>query len=125
GVELVEHPPDLGVYLAKAAVAIAPLRAGSGTPIKILEAMSADVPVVTTSAGGDGLDELPDGGLAVADSAPDFADRVVNLLEDREAGVRQAALARRWLVARHDLPRVVAGFEALLEEVVDRAAAVR
>ncbi|MEM8997593.1 MAG: glycosyltransferase family 4 protein, partial [Acidobacteriota bacterium] len=109
--------------LDRARVAIAPLRAGSGTPIKILEAMSKDVPVVTTPAGRAGLDELPDGSLAVADSAPDFADRVVGLLEDLDAGERQAALARRWLVARHDLPGVVAGFEALLGEVVDRAGA--
>ncbi|MEO1369469.1 MAG: glycosyltransferase family 4 protein, partial [Acidobacteriota bacterium] len=71
GVELVEHPPDLGVYLAAARVAIAPLRAGSGTPIKILEAMSRDVPVVSTSAGRDGLDGLPKGALAVADAAAD------------------------------------------------------
>ncbi|MEO1367520.1 MAG: hypothetical protein AAFX50_10125, partial [Acidobacteriota bacterium] len=61
----------------------------------------------------------------VADSASDFADRVVDLLADRGTGERQAALARRWLVDRHDLPRVVAGFEALLEEVVDRSIARR
>ncbi|MEM1177508.1 MAG: glycosyltransferase family 4 protein [Acidobacteriota bacterium] len=119
GVELVENPPDLGAILGEAAVAIAPLRAGSGTPIKILEAMAAGVATVTTPAGAEGLDELPEGCLAVASAPEDFADRVVDLLENRAAAAQQAASARRWLLARHHLPRAVGRFEAVLREIAD------
>ncbi|HEX9670642.1 MAG TPA: glycosyltransferase, partial [Thermoanaerobaculia bacterium] len=48
GVELVPSPPDLGALLRQATLALAPLRCGSGMPIKVLEAWSAGVPVVAS-----------------------------------------------------------------------------
>ncbi|MFC1511875.1 glycosyltransferase [Candidatus Latescibacterota bacterium] len=47
---------DLGPYYRKAGVAVAPLRAGGGTRLKILEAMALGRPVVSTSIGCEGLD---------------------------------------------------------------------
>ena len=51
GVELVDSPPSLAPVLAAAQVALAPLRAGSGVPVKVLEAWSAGVPVVASPLG--------------------------------------------------------------------------
>ena len=41
--------PDLGAVLTRAAVAVAPMHAGSGQPLKILEAMACGTPVVAAS----------------------------------------------------------------------------
>lgn len=91
---------DVRTYYQQAAVAVVPLRAGGGTRLKILEAMAAGVPVVSTTIGCEGLDVLPGRDLLVADQAQAFAARTVQLLNDEQA---RAALARsaRELVVRH------------------------
>lgn len=120
GVRLVPSPDNLESILRQGAVAIAPLKAGSGTPIKILEAMAARVPVVTTSAGRAGLDELPSDAIHSADTSEAFARAVVRLLEERELGHRTAMAAWRWLVGRHEGLAVAQYFERILVESLER-----
>jgi glycosyltransferase involved in cell wall biosynthesis len=55
---------------------------GSGTRIKIIEAMAYRRPVVATTVGCAGLDVVPDRHLLVADHPKGFADRVASLRED-------------------------------------------
>lgn len=121
GVEVCPEPEDLGALRREAAVAVVPLRSGSGTPIKILEAMADGAPVVTTTCGRQGLDSMDDGAVAVADSPGAFADEVTRLLGDRRAAVEQSRRAWDWLRGRHDLERVVEVFEALLRAAADGA----
>ena len=121
GVTVVADPDDLAALLATAAVAVAPMRAGSGTPIKVLEAMAAGTPVVATPETAAGLDGVPQGALAVAGEPAEFAAALVALLGDPERARSQAASAFAW-VARHH------GREAsacALEEVLRRSAARR
>lgn len=101
GVEVVADPADLDAIRRRATVAIAPLFAGSGTPIKVLEAMSVGVPVVATPAAAAGLDAVPADAIRITDDAAGFADAVAHLLDDRSAGRQQAAAARSWLADRH------------------------
>lgn len=117
GVELVPNPDDLRALSRRATVAIAPLRSGSGTPIKILEAMADGVPVVTTPEGAGGLDGLPEGAVAVADSPEAFADAVLRRLQQPESAQEDALRAWHWLDGRHRLERTAEQFESLLEEV--------
>ncbi len=70
--------------LARAKVAVVPLLAGSGTRLKILEAWSAGVPVVSTTVGAEGLPARPGEHLLVADGAAAFAGAVSRLLESNE-----------------------------------------
>jgi glycosyltransferase involved in cell wall biosynthesis len=68
--------------LRDAGVLVVPLRAGAGSRIKILEAMLAGVPVVTTAAGLEGLDAAPGRDVLVAESAEAFAEAVARLRAD-------------------------------------------
>ena len=120
GVRLIANPENLAAIRRQASVSIAPLRAGSGTPIKILEAMADHLPVVTTAAGSAGLDGLDENALQVADRADEFAAAVVRLLANPLEARQQASTAWRWLEQRHALPRSVDAFEAVLLEVLDR-----
>jgi glycosyltransferase involved in cell wall biosynthesis len=82
-------------YLQRAAVFVCPLRIGTGVRIKILEAMAAGCPVVSTTIGYRGIDAVPGRDLAVADTPPDFADEVLHLMRDLQIGVRMSASALR------------------------------
>lgn len=75
-------------FLCAAQVYVAPLRMGSGTRLKILEAMAARCAVVATSAAVAGLDAEARAALVIADTETAFADGVTRLLGDE--GKRQA-----------------------------------
>lgn len=97
GVRLIGPVQDMRPHLGRAAVALAPMRAGSGQQIKILEAMACGAPVVATSLAAGGLDAVADRHLLVADDAQTFADAVSRLLQDR-AGADELARNARALV---------------------------
>ena len=67
-------------YYQDAAVAIVPLRSGGGTRLKILEAMAAGVPVVSTTIGAEGLNLKNNEDILLADSPVDFANCIIKLL---------------------------------------------
>ena len=86
--------PSVVPYLEAARVALVPVRVGSGTRLKALEAMAAGRPLAGTSIGLDGLG-LEDGiSAAVADDPGELARRIVQLCRD-ESFAR--ALAERAL----------------------------
>ena len=71
-------------YYAHADAAVAPIRAGGGTHIKVVEAFAHRVPVVATSIAAEGLDVAAERHLLVADSPLRFAQSCVRLIEKPE-----------------------------------------
>lgn len=69
-------------YYKKAAVSIVPLKTGSGTRLKILEAMSMGTPVVSTAIGAEGIDFTKEKHMLIADTASEFAKQVVSLFNN-------------------------------------------
>lgn len=108
--------PDVRPYLAESAAAIVPLRLGSGTRLKILEALATRRPVISTTLGAEGLELEHGRDLLLADRADDFADAVVRLLEHPEEA-RALAAAGQATVAQHYDWQVVG--EAFQEQLAD------
>ena len=74
--------PEIKPYFAEATVFVVPLRIGSGTRLKILEALAMGKAIVSTSVGAEGLD-LKDGDeILIADEPTAFADAVTRFLTD-------------------------------------------
>ena len=103
GVEVVPDPPTLAPYYARADVAIVPVRSGAGTRIKILEAFSFGVPVVSTEMGAEGLELTGGTDLLFGDTAEAFAAACLDLMRDpavRDALWRAASRVRGAVWAR-------------------------
>jgi len=98
GVKVIGDAPDISPFYAQANVAVVPLRAGGGTRIKILEAFSHCMPVISTSIGAEGLDVTPNTNILIADDPNDFAHQCYRLWMD-------PWLRHRIASAGHDLWR--------------------
>jgi glycosyltransferase involved in cell wall biosynthesis len=80
GIQVVGRVPDTTPYLDAAAVSIAPLRYGAGMKGKVIEAMAAGVPVVTTAFGVQGTGCVHGEEALVGDTAGDLACHVISVL---------------------------------------------
>lgn len=118
GVTLTGFVEDVRIPVAEAAVAVAPIRQGGGTRLKILEAMALGTPVVATSKGAEGLEVADGKHLLLADDPETFAGRTVELLRDVGLRGRLAADARRLVEQRYDWVAIGRRFTALVEETV-------
>jgi polysaccharide biosynthesis protein PslH len=81
-VSVVGRVPDMGAELARADVVVVPVRYGSGTRVKILEAFAHRVPVVSTTVGAEGIGAVDGVHLLLADDAPALAEACARLLTE-------------------------------------------
>jgi len=75
---------DIRPFLDRGNVFIVPLRIGGGTRVKILTAMAAGLPVVSTTVGYEGIEASPGNDILAADHPEEFAAAVLKLFQDRE-----------------------------------------
>jgi polysaccharide biosynthesis protein PslH len=92
---------DALAQIAAARIVVAPLRAGSGTRIKILEAWAAARPVVATSLAAEGLEYMKDRDLLIANEGPSIAGAIAGLNADPERRASIAASGRRLFGERY------------------------
>ncbi|MHB1317989.1 MAG: glycosyltransferase, partial [Anaerolineae bacterium] len=119
-VRLSGYVDDVRPVIGGSAVCVVPLRQGSGTRLKILEAMALGVPVVSTRKGAEGLDVMDGEHLLLADNSHDLAEAAVRALEDESLRTMLSINARALVEERYDWRAIGAGFSRLVEEAVGR-----
>ncbi len=112
---------DIRPYLGKAAVCVVPLRSGSGTRIKIFEAMAMGKAVVSTTLGAEGLPVRHGENIILADDPADFAGQVVGLLRDPARRQRLGRAARQLVEENYGWPSVAAYFDRIMQSVASAA----
>lgn len=100
--------PDTRIWLARAAVCVAPLDLARGIQNKLLEAMAMARPIVASVAAAEGIDH--GGTMAVAGDDRDFAERVIASLN----GPADNPAARAQVLARYDWTARLAPLDRLL-----------
>jgi glycosyltransferase involved in cell wall biosynthesis len=90
-IEVTGTVDDVRPFYREAWVAVAPLRVGGGTRLKILEAMAAGVPVVSTGLGAEGLHAEPNRDYLLADTAGALVEAIAGLAGD---AAKRTALIR-------------------------------
>jgi glycosyltransferase involved in cell wall biosynthesis len=125
GVEVTGTLDDIRPSIAEAALCVVPLRAGSGTRLKIFEALAMGKAVVSTTVGAEGLAIESGRHYVAADGAREFARAVIALLNDpvRRRGIGTAG--RQLVERKYSWAQVARPFESHCQSAVERHADTR
>jgi glycosyltransferase involved in cell wall biosynthesis len=113
--------PDMAPELARADLVAVPIRYGSGTRIKILEAFAHRVPVVSTTLGAEGLGIEPNEHYLAADDPASFAKACCNLLVDTELRNRLIEQGQQVFLERFQWSAIDERFKELMISVAGSA----
>lgn len=99
-IEITGWVADVQPFVRAATVCVAPLRMGSGTRLKLLEALAGGSAVVATPIAASGLHDDVRRQMLLADTSATFADAIIRLLRD-PARRRALSGAGQMAVAAH------------------------
>jgi polysaccharide biosynthesis protein PslH len=102
GVEVTGTVPDVRPYYAQSVAAIVPLGTGGGTRLKILEAMAAGVPVISTAIGAEGLDLTPGEDILLAETELEWRKAIRRVLMEAGAAEKLAINGRERVRRSYD-----------------------
>ncbi len=118
--EPVGYVDDIAVEFATAAVVVVPLWAGAGMRVKLVEAMAARVPVVSTTLAAEGLGSVSGRHGMLAETPEALADAASALIVDRDRARSSARTAYSHASERWSIDAVTERTQALCEEAVRR-----
>ncbi|HXW16308.1 MAG TPA: glycosyltransferase [Terriglobia bacterium] len=124
GIHVTGTVDDVRPFYARAAVTVAPYRYGEGTKLKVLEAMASGAPVVTTPIGCQGIKVIDGEHVLIANSADEFAQRIVFLLRNEELRKGLAARARSVIEREYSWKKIVDDLDPKLCEIARAGAMV-
>jgi glycosyltransferase involved in cell wall biosynthesis len=114
-IKVTGYVPELAPDLMQSALMVVPVRAGGGMRVRILEAFSYAMPVITTTIGLEGIDAIPDNDVLVADTVTDFANRVIELLENVELQEKLSLNGRHLAETKYDWQVVLSAMKSIYE----------
>ncbi len=82
-IELLGFVPDKFEFLSTNGILLAPIETGSGVKVKIIDALSIGVPVITTAAGAQGIPVNNNDGLIVCKTDEEFILQAIALSRDK------------------------------------------
>jgi glycosyltransferase involved in cell wall biosynthesis len=119
-VRVVGWVPSVVPYLHQSRVSIAPLLHGAGTKRKLIQALAAGTPSVSTTIGIESMDVRNGHDVLVADTPEAFAAAITQLLTDSGLWAQLAVSGRHRVTDAHDPATVRAEFEQMIAKVMAR-----
>ena len=117
-VRLVGWVPSLAPYLASARLSVIPLLHGAGTKTKLIQALMAGTPTVSTTIGVEGLAVEDGHHVLVADTPDAFAASIEQLVRDDDLWSRIATEGRTCIERDHSRPAVRDRFQSVIDRVM-------
>lgn len=111
-------PSVIGAYHSTA-LSVVPLRQGSGTRLKVLEAFSLGSPVVSTSIGAEGIHCQDGVNIVLRDEPKEFARAIVALLDDQALFRKLQGEGRRLVENLYDWKVIGKNLNALIAKLVE------
>ena len=109
---------DIDECYKKASVFVAPILVGGGIIVKVLDAMAAGTPVVTTTYGNEGIGAKPGSDLLVADDPKGLAAAVLRVLGEKGLAEELSANGREFVRRHYSLESVMEKIESAYRELV-------
>jgi len=129
GVQVTGAVDDVRPYYREARAAIVPLRVGGGSRLKILEAMAAGVPVISTTLGAEGLEVNAGENILIANSGEELRKAIIDLAENADLSTRLIEAGRALISQRYDwsIPgaKLVEMYQTFLRQTSARSASGR
>lgn len=107
GVRFLGFVDDLGAIYNQARIVICPIRQGSGTRVKLVEAAAWAKPIATTTIGAEGLNMVDGVHALFGDTAATFAEQCIKLLNDNLLCTHLAGNARTLAEQTYDKQKIV------------------
>jgi sugar transferase (PEP-CTERM/EpsH1 system associated) len=102
GIEVTGTVDDVRPFYREASAAVVPLNVGGGSRLKILEAMAAGVPVVSTTQGAEGLQVRHDENILIADTNEQLVAAITSVVEIKTRHDELSAAGRELVSRRYD-----------------------
>ena len=105
-------------FLSMADIAIVPILRGGGTKLKVLDYLSAGLPIVTTKKGIEGINAEDNEQVIIVDSVnDDFIDEINYFIENEDEMIRIGQNARKLAENKYDWNKIGDQLNNLLEEI--------
>ena len=118
GVEVTGTVDDVRPFYREALASVIPLRVGGGSRLKILEAMAAGVPVISTRLGAEGIQAIDGESIIFAETADEYCRAIAELAGDSRRWQEIAAAGRALASARYDWSSLGASLRAIYESLL-------
>jgi len=117
GIEVTGTVDDVRPFYREAIAAVVPLNVGGGSRLKILEAMAAGVPVVSTTLGAEGLEVQHDENILIADTNEQFLEAIISLVTIKARHNHLVVAGRALVSRRYDWSSLGASLFSIYEEL--------
>jgi glycosyltransferase involved in cell wall biosynthesis len=91
--------------MAKNGVLVSPIQSGSGVRVKLLEALSLGVPIITTAIGASGID-VATAGIIIAETAEEFTQAIIEIANDEQRKIAIGAKGKAYINAQHQFETI-------------------
>lgn len=105
----------------KCGVVVAPLYGPGGTRLKILAAMAAKLPVVTTSIGIEGIDALNNESVLIGETPQQLADLTIKVLSDKNLYKKIAINSRKLVEQSYTYPKIAEKLSQIYEGLKEKS----
>lgn len=96
---------DALAFMAKNGILVSPIQSGSGVRVKLLEALSLGVPIITTAIGASGID-VASAGIIIAETAEEFTQAIIEITNDEQRKIAIGAKGKAYINAQHQFEAI-------------------
>lgn len=96
---------DALAFMAKNGILVSPIQSGSGVRVKLLEALSLGVPIITTAIGASGID-VATAGIVIAETAEEFTQAIIEIANNEQRKIAIGAEGKAYINSQHQFEAI-------------------
>lgn len=116
-IQVIANVPEMLPYLQQANLFLHPHSGGSGIQNKLLEAMAAGCPVVTTKTGNQGIEAKNNEEVLLANDSAELAERAIEILSSEDFARKIASNARQLIERKHSWEIIFSQIDDIIQNL--------